>query len=150
MSSGELLNVEPLDLKYPLAISISCTHYFQVKTTNAKKYCVRPNKGIVLPRSTCHVVVTMQAQKEAPSDMQCKDRFLLRSVVANPGTTPEDFTQEMFKKEAGRVVDESRLRVIYIPPPQPPFPVAESSRQFMKDIGHLDGFEVVYLITCDH
>lgn len=28
----------------------------QVKTTNPKKYCVRPNTGIVLPRSTCDVI----------------------------------------------------------------------------------------------
>ncbi|XP_009766010.1 uncharacterized protein LOC107788039 isoform X2 [Nicotiana tabacum] len=151
MRSGELLNVEPLDLEYPQLISRSFhlsnkteNHVaFRVKTMNAKKYCVRPNKGIVLPGSTCDLIVTMQAQKEAPSDMQCKDRFLLQSIVANPGTTPGDFTQEMFKKEVGRVVDECRLRVIYIPPPQPPFPVAESSRQFMKDIGHLDGSKIV-------
>ena len=29
---------------------------FQVKTTNPKKYCVRPNTGIVLPRSTCDII----------------------------------------------------------------------------------------------
>lgn len=40
-------------------------------------------------------LVTMQAQKEAPSDMQCKDKFLLQSVVAGPGTTPKDITPEM-------------------------------------------------------
>lgn len=31
---------------------------FQVKTTNPKKYCVRPNTGIVMPRSTCDVMGT--------------------------------------------------------------------------------------------
>ncbi|GAU20742.1 hypothetical protein TSUD_231570 [Trifolium subterraneum] len=54
---------------------------FKVKTTNPKKYCVRPNTGVVLPRSTCDVIVTMQAQKEAPPDMQCKDKFLLQSTM---------------------------------------------------------------------
>ncbi|XP_075101944.1 vesicle-associated protein 1-1-like [Nicotiana tabacum] len=77
-------------------------------------YCVRPNTGIVLPRSTCDVIVTMQAQKEAPSDMQCKEKFLLQST---------------FNKEVGRVVDECKLRVIYIPPPRPPSPVAEGSEE---------------------
>lgn len=28
----------------------------QVKTTNPKKYCVRPNTGVVMPRSTCDVI----------------------------------------------------------------------------------------------
>ncbi|MED6158792.1 Vesicle-associated protein 1-1 [Stylosanthes scabra] len=47
----------------------------QVKTTNPKMYCVRPqHTGIVLPRSRCDVIVIKQAQKEAPPDMQmqCK------------------------------------------------------------------------------
>ena len=39
--------------------------------------------------------VTMQAQKEAPIDMQCKDKFLLQSVVAAPGATAKDITAEM-------------------------------------------------------
>lgn len=28
---------------------------FQVKTTNVKKYCVRPNMGIIKPLSACEV-----------------------------------------------------------------------------------------------
>ena len=37
----------------------------------------------------------MQAQKEAPADMQCKDKFLLQCVVASPGVTAKDVTPEM-------------------------------------------------------
>lgn len=39
--------------------------------------------------------VTMQAQREVPPDMQCKDKFLLQCVIANPGTTAKDITPEM-------------------------------------------------------
>lgn len=39
--------------------------------------------------------MTMQAQKEAPADMQCKDKFLLQCVVASPGVTAKDVTPEM-------------------------------------------------------
>lgn len=42
-----------------------------------------------------HSSVTMQAQKEAPPDMQCRDKFLLQSAVVNPGTTSKDITPEM-------------------------------------------------------
>ncbi|KAK1435938.1 hypothetical protein QVD17_01711 [Tagetes erecta] len=137
MSTGELLNVEPVELKFPFELKkqISCSlqlsnktenHVaFKVKTTNPKKYCVRPNTGVVLPRSTCDVIVTMQAQKEAPPDMQCKDKFLLQSVVASPGAAPKDVTPEMFSKAPGRVVEECKLKVLYLPPPQPPSPVLE-------------------------
>ena len=40
-------------------------------------------------------LVTMQAQKEAPPDMQCKDKFLLQSVIAEHGATTKDITSEM-------------------------------------------------------
>jgi hypothetical protein len=41
------------------------------------------------------VLVTMQGQKESPPDMQCKDKFLLQSVVAPDGTTTKDITSDM-------------------------------------------------------
>ncbi|GAB2300866.1 Vesicle-associated protein 1-2 [Dionaea muscipula] len=161
MSTGELLNIEPLELKFPFELKkqISCSlqlanktdNYvaFKVKTTNPKKYCVRPNTGVVLPRSACDVIVTMQAQKEAPPDMQCRDKFLLQSVVASSGATAKDITAEMFNKEAGHVVEECKLKVIYLSPPQPPSPVPEGSeeggspRGSVSDNGNLSGSESV-------
>uniref|UniRef100_A0A1S4ASK7 Vesicle-associated protein 1-1-like n=1 Tax=Nicotiana tabacum TaxID=4097 RepID=A0A1S4ASK7_TOBAC len=140
MSNGELLQIEPIELQFPfelkkqIACSLQLTNKsdnyvaFKVKTTNPKKYCVRPNTGIVMPHSTCDVTVTMQAQKEAPPDMQCKDKFLLQSVVVGPGTTPKDITPEMFNKESGNHVDECKLRVACVPP-QPPSPVREGSEE---------------------
>ncbi|KAK1262538.1 Vesicle-associated protein 1-2 [Acorus gramineus] len=141
MSTGELLAIEPQELKFPFELKkqISCSLQlsnktddyvaFKVKTTNPKKYCVRPNTGVVLPRSNCDVVVTMQAQREAPLDMQCKDKFLLQSVVVSTGTTQKDITPEMFTKESGNVVEECKLKVIYVAPPKPPSPVPEGSEE---------------------
>jgi hypothetical protein len=37
----------------------------------------------------------MQAQREAPPDMQCKDKFLVQSVVASAGITVKDVTGDM-------------------------------------------------------
>ncbi|KAL4347755.1 hypothetical protein GQ457_17G020890 [Hibiscus cannabinus] len=131
MSTGELLSSDPSELKFTFELrkQISCSlqlsnktdNYvaFKVKTTNPKKYCVRPNAGVVLPRSACEVMVTMQAQKEAPPDMQCRDKFLLQSVKVNDGVTATDITAEMFNKEAGHVVEECKLRVVYVSPPSP-------------------------------
>ncbi|KAK8692872.1 hypothetical protein V6N13_070477 [Hibiscus sabdariffa] len=157
MSTGELLSIEPLELKFPFELrkQISCdlqlsnktdNHVaFKVKTTNPKKYCVRPNTGVVLPRSTCDVVVTMQAQKETPPDMQCRDKFLLQSVKASDGATAKDVTAEMFNKEAGHVVEECKLRVVYVSPPQPPSPVREGSEEGSpprgSDNGHANAAE---------
>ncbi|KAE8660851.1 Vesicle-associated protein 1-4 [Hibiscus syriacus] len=141
MSTGELLSIEPQELQFPFELrkQISCSltlsnkidSYvaFKVKTTNPKKYCVKPNTGVVLPRSTCNITVTMQAQKEAPLDMQCKDKFLLQSVIASPGATTKDITPEMFNKESGHHVEECKLRVVYVAPPRPPSPVQEGSEE---------------------
>ena len=159
MSSGELLHIQPQELQFPFELrkQISCSlqlsnktdNYvaFKVKTTNPKKYCVRPNTGVVMPRSTCDVIVTMQAQKEAPPDMQCKDKFLLQSVVASPGATTKDITPEMFNKESGHDVEECKLRVVYVAPPQPPSPVREGSdedsspRASVSENGHSSAAE---------
>lgn len=40
-------------------------------------------------------LVTMQAQKEAPLDMQCKDKFLVQSVIVSDATTSKDVIAEM-------------------------------------------------------
>ncbi|KAK8341305.1 hypothetical protein V6Z11_A08G160300 [Gossypium hirsutum] len=125
MSTGELLGINLQELQFPSDNYVA----FKVKTTNPKKYCVRPNTGVVLPASTGNVIVTMQAQKEAPPDMQCKDKFLLQSVAASPGTAAKDITPEMFNKESGNHVEECKLRVVYIAPPQPPSPVQEGSEE---------------------
>ncbi|XP_010544369.1 PREDICTED: vesicle-associated protein 1-3 isoform X2 [Tarenaya hassleriana] len=99
---------------------------FKIKTTNPKKYCVRPNTGIVSPGTTCNVTVTMQAQKEVPPDMQCKDKFLVQSVVVPDGTTSKDIMANTFNKEPGKIIEEFKLRVVYIPA-NPPSPVPEGS-----------------------
>ncbi|XWS77250.1 hypothetical protein CRYUN_Cryun01aG0245100 [Craigia yunnanensis] len=159
MSTGELLSIDPQELQFPFELrkQISCSlnlynktdNYvaFKVKTTNPKKYCVRPNTGVVLPRSTSNVIVTMQAQNEAPSDMQCKDKFLLQSVIASPGAAPKDITPEMFNKESGHHVEECKLSVVYVAPPRPPSPVQEGSeegsspRASVSDNGSLNAAE---------
>ncbi|KAJ0478643.1 putative major sperm protein (MSP) [Helianthus annuus] len=71
----------------------------------------------------------MQAQREAPLDMQCKDKFLLQSAVASPGATTKDITPELFNKESGNRVEECKLKVNYVDPPQPPSPVREGSEE---------------------
>ncbi|KAI3800445.1 hypothetical protein L1987_28536 [Smallanthus sonchifolius] len=57
----------------------------------------------------------MQALKEAPPEMQSKDKFLLQAVVAPNGATTKDITADMFNKEENKVVEEFKLRVVYIP-----------------------------------
>ncbi|KAF8672485.1 hypothetical protein HU200_049699 [Digitaria exilis] len=136
-ASCDLLDVDPLELQFPFVLNkqISCplrlanrtnhTVAFKVKTTSPRKYCVRPNNGVVLPRSSCTVVVTMQAQKVVPPDLQCKDKFLVQSVVVSDGLSNKDITWQMFVKEGGNVVEEVKLKVAYVMPPEPSSEIAE-------------------------
>ncbi|CAI5977531.1 unnamed protein product [Closterium sp. NIES-65] len=137
---GEILTVQPLELKFTFElkkqvstslrlVNVTSEYVaFKVKTTSPKKYCVRPNTGLIPPQSSAEVVVTMQAQKEMPADMQCKDKFLVQSVLV-PGGAPKEASADFFNKENGREVHEVKLRVLYVAPPQPPSPVAETAEE---------------------
>lgn len=137
---GELLRVQPSELKFPFEVrkQSACAMQlanktdqyvaFKVKTTNPKRYCVRPNAGVVSPYSVCNVTVTMQAPKEAPPDMQCRDKFLVQSVIVPNGATNKDINQEMFNRDNEKFVDEFKLRVVFIPA-NPPSPVPEEDEE---------------------
>eukprot|EP00252_Welwitschia_mirabilis_P006039 TRINITY_DN1672_c0_g1_i2.p1 TRINITY_DN1672_c0_g1~~TRINITY_DN1672_c0_g1_i2.p1 ORF type:complete len:217 (-),score=46.15 TRINITY_DN1672_c0_g1_i2:13-663(-) len=104
---SELLSIEPDELKFPFElrkqascplrlINLTENHVaFKVKTTSPKKYCVRPNSGVVVPSSGIDVVVTLQPQQEAPPDLQCRDKFLIQSVIVSKGSSVQDISQEL-------------------------------------------------------
>lgn len=138
--SSTLLRVYPSELKIPYEVKRqrSCCMQlinktdkyvaFKVKTTNPRKYSVRHTCGILLPRSSCSVTVTMQAPKEMQLDYHCKDKFLVQSVVARDGATMRDFLPELFTRTPGRLIEEFKLRVVYIAA-NPPSPVPEEAEE---------------------
>ncbi|KAF3340223.1 vesicle-associated protein 1-3 [Carex littledalei] len=138
--SNTLLKVQPSELKMPFELHKQNSCYmqltnktdkhvaFKVKTTNPKKYSVRPNTGVVQPGSTCNVTVTMLAPKEIPQDYHCKDKFLVQSVVVEEGTASKDIVSDTFNKGSDKAVEEYKLRVIYIQA-NPPSPVPEEAEE---------------------
>ncbi|CAK9314905.1 unnamed protein product [Citrullus colocynthis] len=126
--STKLLHIQPKELQFifELRKQSTCTvqlanntnHHvaFKVKTTSPKKYCVRPNVGIILPKSTCEFSVIMQAQRVAPPDMLCKDKFLIQSTIVPSGITEEDITANMFSKDGGKYIEEDKLKVALLSP----------------------------------
>ncbi|KAJ0235958.1 Vesicle-associated protein 2-2 [Hirschfeldia incana] len=127
-----LLDIQPRTLKFVVDLKkqstcvvqlTNTTHLFvafKVKTTSPKKYCVRPNVGVVAPNSTCEFSVIMQAFKEPPPDMVCKDKFLIQSTAVPGDTTDEDITASMFSKAEGKHVEENKLRVTLVMPSDSP------------------------------
>ncbi|XP_027113004.1 vesicle-associated protein 1-3-like [Coffea eugenioides] len=148
---GDFLSIHPTELKFPFELrkQSSCSlqlinrtdQYiaFKVKTTNPRKYSVRPNAGVIRPGAISNVTVTMQAHKEMPPDMQCKDKFLVQSVVMPEGA--KELNQQMFEKEDGKVIGESKLRVAYIPA-NPPSPVPEEPEEDSSPISSMVDDEV--------
>ncbi|XP_051218722.1 vesicle-associated protein 1-3 isoform X2 [Lolium perenne] len=138
--SSTLLRVSPSELKIPYEVKRqrSCCMQlmnktdkyvaFKVKTTNPRKYSVRHSCGILLPRSSCSVTVTMLAPKEMQLDYHCKDKFLVQSAVARDGATMRDFVPELFTRAPGRLIEEFKLRVVYIAA-NPPSPVPEEAEE---------------------
>ncbi|GAA0172231.1 membrane trafficking regulatory protein [Lithospermum erythrorhizon] len=112
---------------------------FKVKTTSPKKYYVRPNTGVIQPWDSslryysyqlnymvwitfqCFVEkhsdgqrhFTLQAQREFPPDMQCKDKFLLQSTIVTQHTDVDELPSDTFNKDNGKVVEKCKLRVVY-------------------------------------
>ncbi|KAL6839891.1 hypothetical protein ACP4OV_029701 [Aristida adscensionis] len=122
----DLVEIHPRELHFTFEVKkqSSCSVHlvnksndyvaFKVKTTSPKRYCVRPNTGVILPRATCDFTVTMQALRTAPPDMQLKDKFLVQTTVVPYGTKDEDLIPAFFSKETGRYIEESKLRVVLV------------------------------------
>ncbi|KAL9140541.1 hypothetical protein ABFS82_14G043600 [Erythranthe guttata] len=136
MAAKKLLDIQPSELKFNFELKkdVTCllqltntsdnTVVFKVITNDRNKYRVRPNIGIILPKSSSNIIVTMIAQEEIPSDKQGKDKFLIQSIVVPPSTTTQDVTPKMFDDKERRGED-FELGVVYIFPS--PIPDVQSS-----------------------
>ncbi|XP_010275477.1 PREDICTED: vesicle-associated protein 2-1-like isoform X2 [Nelumbo nucifera] len=126
--SSQLISVHPEELRFQfelekqsycdLKVANNSEHHvaFKVKTTSPKKYFVRPNTGVVQPWDSCVITVTLQAQREYPPDMQCKDKFLLQSTIVPPNTDVDEIPQDAFNKDGEKTIEEFKLRVVYTSP----------------------------------
>ncbi|XP_074337062.1 vesicle-associated protein 2-1-like isoform X2 [Apium graveolens] len=111
---------------------------FKVKTTSPKKYFVRPNTGVIQPWDSCMIRVTLQAQKEYPPDMQSKDKFLLQSTNVSQQTDIDELPPDTFSKESGKVVEDCKLRVVYVFP-QPGSTHGEDGLKQSSDSSNMHG-----------
>lgn len=125
---GTLISVYPDDLTFLFELDKPCycnlkvvnnSEYhvaFKVKTTSPRKYFVRPNASVVQPWDSCTITITLQAQKEYPSDMQSKDKFLIQSTKVAASTDMDEIPPDTFNKDGDKVIEEMKLRVVYTLP----------------------------------
>ncbi|XP_027196719.2 uncharacterized protein LOC113791179 [Dermatophagoides pteronyssinus] len=88
---------------------------FKVKTTAPKKYCVRPNNGIISSNRTVQVAVMLQ-----PGDLtqeKHKHKFMIQSVIVpnNIDVNQIQFTvDELFKQASPDEIMDSKFKCVFL------------------------------------
>lgn len=82
---------------------------FKVKTTAPKRYCVRPNSGLIEPKQTVHVAVMLQPFDYDPNEKH-KHKFMVQTMFA-----PEDEVnlETLWKEASPESLMDSKLRCVF-------------------------------------
>ncbi|XP_022668376.1 vesicle-associated membrane protein/synaptobrevin-binding protein-like isoform X2 [Varroa jacobsoni] len=82
---------------------------FKVKTTAPKRYCVRPNCGVIDPKQTVTVQVMLQPFEYDPNERN-KHKFMVQSMIAPEGPINHDIIWKDAPKEQ---LMDSKLRCVF-------------------------------------
>lgn len=82
---------------------------FKVKTTAPKRYCVRPNSGVVDPKGDVEVAVMLQPFEYDPSEKN-KHKFMVQTMYAPDGAYDADTLWKDAKSEA---LMDSKLKCVF-------------------------------------
>jgi vesicle-associated membrane protein-associated protein A len=83
---------------------------FKVKTTAPKRYCVRPNSGLIEPNAQVTVSVMLQPFEYDPAEKN-NHKFMVQSLFA-PTATVESLDQ-LWKEAAPSQLMDSKLRCVF-------------------------------------
>ncbi|XP_035433655.1 vesicle-associated membrane protein-associated protein B isoform X3 [Spodoptera frugiperda] len=126
---NQVLTIEPQnELKFKVDYSglfeSGCTTYmrltnpsndtvlFKIKTTAPKKYCVRPNSGVLEPNSKVEIAITPQPVYVDPNEKH-KHKFMVQSVVAPEGKTNID---QVWKEISPDQLMDCKLKCVFESP----------------------------------
>ncbi|XP_032149282.1 vesicle-associated membrane protein-associated protein A isoform X2 [Sapajus apella] len=82
---------------------------FKVKTTAPRRYCVRPNSGIIDPGSTVTVSVMLQPFDYDPNE-KSKHKFMVQTIFAPPNTSDMEVVWKEAKPDE---LMDSKLRCVF-------------------------------------
>ncbi|BET00426.1 unnamed protein product [Nesidiocoris tenuis] len=83
---------------------------FKIKTTAPRRYCVRPNSGLVKPNSTVSIQVCLQPSYFDPNEKN-KHKFMVQTLLWNPrGTLSQDDAWREAKPEN---LMDTKLKVVF-------------------------------------
>lgn len=121
-----VLNVHPQDLSFPgnglthtdaqinLHNPINKRVAFKVKTTAPRRYCVRPNSGIIDPDSTTSIQVLFQPGDANSVNEIPRHKFLIQAIVLkeNEDTSNDTKWKDITTNQGERLM-ESKMRVLF-------------------------------------
>ncbi|XP_019640229.1 PREDICTED: vesicle-associated membrane protein-associated protein B/C-like isoform X6 [Branchiostoma belcheri] len=95
---------------------------FKVKTTAPRRYCVRPNSGVVEPSSSINVSVMLQPFDYDPQEKN-KHKFMVQSMFAPEGgidneTMVNMVSDKMWKDADQTQLMDSKLKCVFELPPE--------------------------------
>ncbi|XP_059390666.1 vesicle-associated membrane protein-associated protein A-like [Carassius carassius] len=82
---------------------------FKVKTTAPRRYCVRPNSGVIDPGSTVTVSVMLQPFEYDPNE-KSKHKFMVQSILVPAGTSD---LEALWKDAKPDDLMDSKLRCVF-------------------------------------
>lgn len=83
---------------------------FKVKTTAPKRYCVRPNSGIVDPGSKVKIAIMLQPFEHESQSERSKHKFMVQStVIRDESSNLESVWQSATQEE----IMDSKLRCVF-------------------------------------
>lgn len=83
---------------------------FKIKTTAPKKYCVRPNAGILLPSNHTDIVLSLQPFSYDPLEKN-KHKFLVQSAVVVDGENAN--LEQIWRKIPTSDIFETKLKCVF-------------------------------------
>lgn len=88
---------------------------FKIKTTAPKKYCVRPNSGVLPPGASTEIAICLQPFLYDPAEKN-KHKFMVQTVFApdNAETNFDTFWKEISPEQ----LMDSKLKCVFEVPPE--------------------------------
>ena len=85
---------------------------FKIKTTAPKRYCVKPNSGVVDPNTEVQIAVSLQPFEYDPTEKN-KHKFMVQSMFAPDGEINQD---TLWKDVDQNDMMDSKLRCVFALP----------------------------------
>jgi len=102
---------------------------FKVKTTAPKRYCVRPNTGVVLPGTCIEIQVVLNALKENSSEPKTKDKFQIQTLILDSEPCATVDVKELWSQANEQNIGKHKLKCHFGKSPSPSFLVSANEQQ---------------------